>query len=170
MTLKIILKEFSYPKIKKERNGMLVEYLVKEYFYKKGYNVLVSKFEFEFFNHILSDYPTFFRKKFIPSKVKKSKKLSKEDRILKELGEEQSQLVEKAYNLFKREFRKELGKLKKIKFGIGKPDLFVFNKKEFFFCEVKSHNDSWSKNQIKWHLRNKKFPYTLFFCEIKKKK
>jgi|SRR3989344_2613641 len=164
---KVIIKRFPYPSKKKERKGTLIEYIAKEYFYKKGYYILVSKYEFELDNHILSDYPTFFKKKFILPKIKKNKKLSEKDEILKEVGEEQSQLVERAYNLFERKFKQELSRLRKIKFGVGKPDLFIFNEKEFFFCEVKSHNDSWSKNQIRWYLKNKEFPYVLFLCEVK---
>src|SRR3989344_209454 len=70
----------------------------------------------------------------------------------------------KKYLKIKSKFPREFQKLKKINFGSGKPDLFVFNNKEFFFCEVKSHNDSWSRNQVEWFLRYRAFPYRLYFA------
>lgn len=37
----------------------------------------------------------------------------------------------------------------------GLPDLFVFNKKECFFCEIKSENDGLRINQFEWLYKNK---------------
>lgn len=36
-------------------------------------------------------------------------------------------------------------------YNLGFPDLIVMNKEEFFFVEVKSKNDSLSKQQVEWH-------------------
>lgn len=81
--------------------------------------------------------------------------LSKRKKLNEEYGNK--------YIKFKSSFPNESQKLKKINLGKGKPDLFIFNNKEFFFCEVKSHNDGFHKNQVEWFLKHIQFPYRLVF-------
>jgi len=69
----------------------------------------------------------------------------------------------KIYENFKKNFPKESKALRKISLKNGKPDLFIYNNKEFFFCEVKSHNDGFHKNQVEWFLEHTDFPYRLVF-------
>ncbi|MBU0907255.1 MAG: VRR-NUC domain-containing protein [Nanoarchaeota archaeon] len=79
--------------------------------------------------------------------------------VQKEINEKYKDIYEK----LRVSHRNQVKQLTKISLDNGKPDLFVFNKREIFFCEVKSHNDSWSRNQAEWFIKNNNFPYVLLF-------
>jgi hypothetical protein len=85
----------------------------------------------------------------------------------KDMDEEkfQSYLEEQGYNCkrlrngnFQR-FSNKIGK--KIYDEKGIPDFFVWNKKEYFFCEFKSLNDAWRISQIQWAIKHSNFPIVL---------
>jgi len=43
-------------------------------------------------------------------------------------------------------------------FGVGSPDFFIYNKKEFFICEFKSRKDYLHKTQFNWISKNRHLP------------
>jgi hypothetical protein len=43
----------------------------------------------------------------------------------------------------------------------GKPDFFIYKKKEFYFCEFKSYNDGLKIQQIEWFANHKNFPIAI---------
>jgi len=45
----------------------------------------------------------------------------------------------------------------------GKPDFFIWNNKDFFFCEFKTENDSISHDQFNWYISHADYPIALAF-------
>ncbi|KKP29134.1 MAG: hypothetical protein UR15_C0022G0006 [Parcubacteria group bacterium GW2011_GWA2_31_28] len=193
--LSIEVINIEYPKKKKERIGKAMDEYVAQHYKNKGYKVLFSKVINEEINYstFLKDYPYQYDRKYFEDNISfykriletskrenkkpsiwiNGKQLTQEelrDKIKREITElnhieELNKNFQVQYLKFKENFSSYCGELRKMKTINGKPDLFVYNWKEFFFCEVKSHNDSWNGKQVAWHLQHKKFPYRLVFVK-----
>ena len=49
---------------------------------------------------------------------------------------------------------------------IGKPDFFIWNKKEYFFCEFKSKTDMLSAHQMDWFCVHRNLPSALAYVSL----
>lgn len=91
-------------------------------------------------------------------------KIIKIDEDINEEGFEKY-IIEEGYNCKKLKLTncgwisKKLNR--KVIFEKGIPDFFIWNKKEMYFCEFKSKNDSWRISQISWAIKNNDLPIAL---------